>query len=66
MVQRFEPAVKRTFDFYDDEYYYTPQMNESKNGEYVKHEIYDSLLKEHNKLKRKLERCQNFIKGKNI
>lgn len=59
MVNRYKPSVKRTFDLYDDEYYYTPKMEESKTGEYVKHETYNSLLKEHNKLKKKLEYYEN-------
>lgn len=56
MIKKYEPHVKRNFDFYDEEYTYTSEMKESKNGEYVKYESYNSLLKEHNKLKKKLER----------
>lgn len=66
MVKKFKPAVKRSFDLWDDEYSYTPEMEESKHGEFVKLQTYNELLKENNKLKKKVGRCEDIIRSMKI
>jgi hypothetical protein len=63
MVKKYNPVVKRSFDLWDDEYSYDAEMQESKKGEFVKLQTYNDLLKEHNKLKKKLGRCENIIRN---
>jgi len=62
MVKKYEPTVKRSFDLWDDEYSYSSEMKESRSGGFVTLEAYNSLLKEHNKLKRKFERYEKRLR----
>lgn len=63
MIKKYNPTVKRSFNFWDNEYSYSPEMKESRSGKFIKIEIYNNLLKDHNKLQKEFEELKKAQNG---